>query len=648
MENQLPYSDYQQKETPLQNLREGSDLAFHNDFLCDSTAMNRVSDGVMHGSSSWVLPREENEPSLSDIPKKKKQIKIMKNESVPRNALQIMQRPKTMDKSIHLSWSQESGMNDQVLDNGNSVGEVPVLKINNVELLRKNDSIGSRKSLSSDYKVNSKGFDNVEFAATQENSLLNTDMILEDPEAILDLLDFDDDILKDDIVNNNEKVISQSNRHNDNSNPVEMKETRPSEILFNDTQVRERNSNEFTKAPECSETVRLFDENGHSYDIPTNFENNIHVFDEYRSMINHVNDFEESTTHIACNIEDFSGLKCTSEINEFSSNYKESGINSLNSTNEWDNQLFKKEKHRKRKWLIGNNVSNWKSESKSSSKRLKLKRRGCNQSTNEGDPFTDTSSEISSSCKSNSVYEADFNVLHNTTEIYNDKKSEISVNREISDLSHDVAQRNTEIEADDYSLVSNNKEINEPLSFTNLIAEHKDIKIVQPELKRKIVIEKPSQLEEPHFAAEPEPERGDSDTQLPHKIEKLNVTRTVYRKKRRCRNRSKFSPSYYSDSSSSSSDNEFANRKCLSSEDELETKENSSLLNNQIVRKIATLQGPPMSEINMEEVISEKDMVSQEEEDDILSLTASPLLVNMGISSRQVIVYISSDLDYIL
>lgn len=596
--------------------------------------------------------------------------KIMKCETLPSDFIQLLPRSQTSVKNENLTF-EESGRKSQILYNEHSADDqkIAILKINNTGQLQKNDLQDSQKSdeiMSGDNSVN------LGLTATQASDMLTSNLGPDLDNVGLDFLNVD--LFGDDMVNNNEKMLLHSNGNI--NQPVEIKESKtfldsefennnemvtetnegihisnPVEAIEQELSLNVVNGSEVIKGTECTEgplphIMNLFNENLRPSGKQKKSQNTVN---------NSLSDCEE-TTYTASNLEELNSVAGTSEIIEGFPNFKGSDWNSPNFASEGVNRHFGfSSNHRKRRWFDDKQAVE-----QSGEKKVKLKRRKWNHCANEGE-YTDTSSEMSSSCKS-SLHDSEHKVF-NYTEICDDNRNDLQIYREESGVGDSVVQNDSV-----HVSLANLLVMGEQKNFKK--EEHKVEAVVEMKLEAKVqpVLETKDQarLERTKVQArvetkeifresapvkeslvdpepEPEPERGDSDSQ-PRKVRKAKNS-PVRRKKRRAGYRSKFSPSNYSNSSSETSDDEFTKKNSSSSEDELESKDR--LLKARLQRELEDLQDfQEMSENSNSRIVDtpitgEDEQDGQDVQDDILSVIASPslMLMDVATSSRQVLIY---------
>ena len=584
--------------------------------------------------------------------------KIMKCETIPSDCIQLLSRPQTSARNADICFEDSRRMT-QTFENGKSTDDqqkVAIFKINNTEKLINNDLQQNLKSLPCDDNVDGDNLHNLGLSVTQASDMLNSNMS-SDLENVfkngLDLFNCDD-LLSDDMANNNEKMTSQSTGHIiDVSQPVEIKESKP----FPDIEKGfEKNEKMVTQA------------NG-----------------EFSSVNNCLN-VGEKTSYTASNLDGLSSVAGTAEIIEDFPSIKESDWNSPNSASEGLNNHFSVSSNsRKRKWFD----EKQKSGEQSCEKRIKLKRKKWNLSANESE-YTDTSSEISSSCRS-SFNDADLRGAP-YAEMYGDIHSNLQIRTEETGSDNCVigndslpynftdflvmeGQKNSnknehkvedvvppifgaeietkvqsELETNAHSRIEMKVKLKLETNIHSRIqteaeSNFQTLTRVDSEFQRngesnfktKEVCREASPIKESLIDNEPEPEQEDSDTQL-RRVGKAENS-PIRRKKRRSGYRSKFSPNYDSNSSSESSDDEITKKKNSSSEDEVESKNN--LLKARLQRELNNI---PEISANSNSQTIETPLSCEDEhdvQDDILSVIASPslMLMDTAISSRQVFVY---------
>ncbi|XP_051163731.1 uncharacterized protein MAL13P1.304-like isoform X2 [Leptopilina boulardi] len=315
-----------------------------------------------------------------------------------------------------------------------------------------------------------------------------------------------------------------------------------------------------------------------------------------------------SSSNEVLHLYDPSGRSCVIPVtNEF-----KEPLQNLNTSNEKINNENNDDCQRKRKWFDKKR----KCHSEPGAKKVKLNRRKWSRTCNESDDFTDTSSEVSSSCTS-SFYENDN--INNTS---HDNLESLNINQ---NEHNDETKLNPSIVTNTLPIEINQKEIE-----TNLIIE-KNIEIQ----KHEVAVEKSLVDPEP----QPEPEQEELKIPLNHVHEKIRYSPSrlqlkqndkppLERKKKRKRN-SKFSPTSFS--SDSSSDDEYGcNKGNSSSDDERELEDK---LKRRFQQELSHIQsGTNNIDNNDKESLKSLNspMKDDQKEDDAISLYASPSLMDIS------------------
>lgn len=539
-----------------------------DDFQFPLLSLEKIMDSL--DDSSLVMEGSEtNEPTSQ-----RKNIKIKDIETIPTNCIQLLPRPKAMIKNENSS-PNKSQATDKVCDQE----KVAVINIQNLEQLRKDELTQSQESY--DYNnIISDDLINNYLPTTQDvNALVNSSIV--DPNN--DLLNLN----CDGFIENDEKLLSQNSEQQLSTNLHDVKE-----ILS-------------TGPP--SEMLQLHDPSGRTCLIPAT----------------DINDFLNKANEITMTINHTNG---NFQLDHSSSEFKEP-VQNENNEKYPINDTVEVNYPRKRKWFNKNRKNH-----SESGKKIKLNRRRWSRTCNESDDFTDTSSEVSSSCLS-SFCENDNNNYQNQLETFN------TIQNEIVDKPNENIPEILERKYENLEIKHDSIDIEEHTIFSNQVDQFQK----QIQFEPKIVA-----VEESRVDPEPQPEPEREELNQIQKIikypspkgERVESKNEPMRKKRRVRS-SKFSPSSLPSDSSSEDEDIKLNS---ASDDERDIADKCGLLKQRFQRELSHIQ----SDINIidndkqlglntsgQNIDDQKD--DDQKEDDAISLCASPSL--MELSSRQAFLF---------
>ncbi|XP_043460978.1 uncharacterized protein LOC122497767 [Leptopilina heterotoma] len=560
--DQLSYTESNVKESTLSNIEK-------EDFLMDDFQFPLMSLEKIMDSLDTSLTMETNETTSQ-----RKNIKIKDIETIPTNCIQLIPRPKAMIKNENLSPNKSQAI-DKVCDQE----KVAVINIQNLEQLRKDELTQSQESYDYNNIITDDLINNYLPITQDVNALVNSSIV--DPNN--DLLNLNcDGFIENDIVNNNEKLLSQNGEQQLSPNFHDVKE-----ILS-------------TGPP--AEMLQLHNPSGRTCLIPATGVNDfLNKANEITMTINHTN-FELDNSN--------------REFKEPVQNQEKYPIN----------DTIEVTYPRKRKWCNENRKNR-----SETGKKIKLNRRRWSRTCNESDDFTDTSSEVSSSCLS-SFCENDNNNYQNQLETFNTLQSEIidKPNENITKILQMKQHESIEIKHESI-------EIEEHTIFSNQVDQFQK----QIQFEPKIVA-----VEESRVDPEPQPEPEREEFIQLNQIQEISKCPSpcgegveskneLIRKKRRVRS-SKFSPSSLPSDSSSEDEDIKLNS---ASDDERVIEDKCGLLKQRFQRELSHIQSD-IDNIDNDKLLGlntsgqniddQKD--DDQKEDDAISLCASPSL--MELSSR--------------